>query len=51
MSVTGYYHDDLGSYWQVNEPFKTNTKTFRDALKCGDMLSLASVIEGYSLRT
>jgi len=35
MSVTGFHIDDLGSYWQVSEKYKSATKTHKDAVLCG----------------
>lgn len=50
ISVTGYHIDDLGSYWQLNQPFQATRKTYKDAVVCGDTITLSSVIVGYSLR-
>jgi hypothetical protein len=50
MSVTGYGIDDLGSYWQVNEGFKSYTKTFEDIVRCNDQVSISSAIMDYFLR-
>ena len=50
MSVTGYWIDDLGNYWQIGEPFKSASKTYSDRVQCGDIISISSVIEDYSLR-
>ena len=50
MSVTGFHIDDLGSYWQIGEPFKVATKTYSDPVLCGNIISISSVIQAYSLR-
>ena len=44
MSVTGFHIDDLGSYWQIGEPFKVATKTYSDPVLCGNIISISSVI-------
>jgi hypothetical protein len=50
MSVTGYRIDDLGSYWQISQKHQATTKTFRDAVLCGDTVTISSTIMGYFLR-
>ena len=50
MSVTGYWNDDLGNYWQIGQPFKTTSKTYTDPVTCGSIISISSVIEAYTLR-
>ena len=50
MSVTGYPIDDLGSYWQISQPFKKATKTYTDSVLCGDYITISSAIVGYFLR-
>jgi hypothetical protein len=51
MSVTGFHIDDLGSYWQVGQPHGSRTKTYTDAVICGDSVTISSAIQGYFLRT
>ena len=50
MSVTGYWVDDLGSYWQIGEPYKTASKIYSDPVTCGSIITISSVIEAYALR-
>ncbi len=50
MSVTGYPIYDLGSYWQISQPFKSTKKTYTDSVRCGDRITISSVIVGYFLR-
>jgi len=50
MSVTGFHIDDLGSYWQVGEKYKSATKTHKDAVLCGETITTSSAIMGYFLR-
>ena len=48
--MTGYPHDDLGSYWQISQPYQTNSKVYTDPVLCGDTITSSSVIVGYFLR-
>ena len=50
-SVTGYAHDDHGSYWQLSEKHNSKTKTWNDKVKCGDSLVIRSAIMDYYLRS
>ncbi len=50
MSVTGYHVDDLGSFWQINQKHQELRKTYKDAVQCGDTITVSSAIIGYSLR-
>lgn len=50
MSVTGFRVDDLGSFWQVNQKYQQAIKTYKDYVRCGDTISISSVIMGYFLR-
>ena len=50
ISVTGYPLDDLGSYWQISQPFQTTKKTYSDPVLCGDTITISSVVVGYFLR-
>lgn len=50
LSVTGYPFDDLGSFWQVHQPYKIKKHAYRDVVRCGDTIALSSAIVGYFLR-
>jgi hypothetical protein len=50
MSVTGYRVDDVGSFWQISEKHQSHTKTYKDAVRCGDAITLSSALVGYYLR-